>query len=38
MFRRHVYLHYRLVRDAITVAVLVGSALVASYLVLKAGL
>jgi len=36
MLRRHLYLHYRLVREALTVVVLIGGALLASYLVLKA--
>jgi hypothetical protein len=38
MLRRHLYLHYRVVREAITAVVTVGAALLLSYLILKARL
>ena len=38
MLRRHLYLHYRVVREAIMAVVTIGAALLLSYLILKARL
>jgi hypothetical protein len=35
MLRQKLFLHYRFVREAITVAVTIGAALLASYLILR---
>jgi len=35
MLRRQLYLHYRLIREAITVVVTIGTALLFSYLILR---
>jgi hypothetical protein len=38
MLRQKLFLHYGLVREAITAVVTIGAALLASYLILRVGL
>ena len=38
MLRRQLYLHYRVVREAVTAVVTIGAALLLSYLILNARL